>query len=61
MTGGSTEIPIVAEIATKFSPNAEISAGDKLSSVEIGLAYDARRMFLQFDTGAFLDKIKVSI
>ena len=46
MTGGLTEIPIVAEIATKFSPNAEISAGDKLSSVEIGLAYDARRMFL---------------
>ena len=46
MKGGSTEIPIVAEIVTKFFPNAEVSAGDKLSSVGMGLAYDARRMFL---------------
>ena len=46
LTGGSTEVPRVSEIATKFFPNAEVSAGDKLSSVGMGLAYDARRIFL---------------
>lgn len=46
LTGGSTEVPRVSEIATKFFPNAEASAGDKLSSVGMGLAYDARRIFL---------------
>lgn len=46
LTGGSTEVPRVSEIATKFFPNAEVSASDKLSSVGMGLAYDARRIFL---------------
>ena len=46
LTGGSTEVPRVSEIATKFFPNAEVSAGDKLSSVGMGLAYDAIRIFL---------------
>ena len=46
LTGGSTEVPRVSEIATKFFPNAEVSASDKLSSVGVGLAYDARRIFL---------------
>ena len=46
LTGGSTEVPRVSEIATKFFPNAEVSASDKLSSVSMGLAYDARRIFL---------------
>ena len=46
LTGGSTEVPRVSEIATKSFPNAEVSAGDKLSSVGMGLAYDARRIFL---------------
>ena len=46
LTGGSTEVPRVSEIVTKFFPNAEVSAGDKLSSVGMGLAYDARRIFL---------------
>ena len=46
LTGGSTEVPRVSEIATNFFPNAEVSAGDKLSSVGMGLAYDARRIFL---------------
>ena len=46
LTGGSTEVPRVSEIATNFFPNAEVSAGDKLSSVGVGLAYDARRIFL---------------
>lgn len=46
LTGGSTEVPRVSDIATKFFPNAEVSASDKLSSVGMGLAYDARRIFL---------------
>ena len=46
LTGGSTEVPRVSKITTNFFPNAEVSAGDKLSSVGLGLAYDARRIFL---------------
>lgn len=46
LTGGSTEVPRVSDIATKFFPGAEISASDKLSSVGLGLAYEARRIFL---------------
>ncbi len=46
LTGGSTEVPRVYDIAAKFFPGAEISASDKLSSVGLGLAYDARRIFL---------------
>lgn len=46
LTGGSTEVPRVSEIAKKFFPNAEVSSSDKLSSVGLGLAYDAKRLFL---------------
>lgn len=46
LTGGSTEVPRVSDIVIKFFPNAEISASDKLSSVGLGLAYEARRVFL---------------
>jgi len=46
LTGGSTEIPYVQMVLSKIFPHAEISQGDKLSSVALGLAYDARRKFL---------------
>ena len=45
MTGGSTEVPSVFELAREIFPNAEISADDKLSSVGLGLAYDSIRRF----------------
>lgn len=46
LTGGSTEIPYIANMVRTAFPNAEISAGNKLASVGLGLAYDARRRFL---------------
>lgn len=45
LTGGSTEIPYVSnELCRRFN-NAGLSANDKLSSVGLGLAYDALRRF----------------
>ena len=46
LTGGSTEIPYIANMVRAAFPNAEISSGNKLASVGLGLAYDARRRFL---------------
>ncbi|MDR1696925.1 MAG: Hsp70 family protein, partial [Rickettsiales bacterium] len=43
LTGGSTEIPYIRENFCRLFPNARISADDKLSSVGLGLAYDAMR------------------
>jgi hypothetical chaperone protein len=45
LTGGSTEIPYIGNMMKLYFPNAEISAGDKLSSVGLGLAYDSIRRF----------------
>ena len=45
LTGGSTEIPHVRDTLCKIFPNATISGGDKLSSVGLGLAFDAARRF----------------
>lgn len=45
LTGGSTEIPFVRESLCKILPNAEISSGDKLCSVGLGLGFDAMRRF----------------
>ncbi len=45
LTGGSTEIPIIQKTMTDIFPKAEISQGNKLSSVGLGLAYDSARKF----------------
>lgn len=45
LTGGSTEIPYVQQMLCKHFPNAEISQENKLSSVALGLSYDAERVF----------------
>lgn len=47
LTGGSTEIPIVQQTMTKFFPSAEISQENKLSSVGLGLAYEARNRYMR--------------
>ena len=45
LTGGSTEIPFVAQQLCNHFPNAEVSSENKLSSVGLGLSYDALRRF----------------
>lgn len=45
LTGGSTEIPFVRETLCKIFPNAKVSGENKLSSVGMGLAFDANRRF----------------
>ena len=44
-TGGSTEIPAVQLAFRQIFPDADISEGNKLSSVATGLAYEAQRIF----------------
>ncbi|MCE6991974.1 Hsp70 family protein [Dyadobacter sp. CY323] len=45
MTGGSTEIPLIQEQFRRLFPAAEWSEENKLSSVGLGLAFDARNRF----------------
>jgi hypothetical chaperone protein len=45
MTGGSTEIPLIQQQFRRLFPTAEWSEENKLSSVGLGLAYDARNRF----------------
>lgn len=45
MTGGSTEIPLIRERFRALFPAASWSEENKLSSVGLGLAYDARARF----------------
>ena len=45
LTGGSTEIPYVKNTILKMFPNATISEDDKMSSVALGLSYDAMRIY----------------
>jgi hypothetical chaperone protein len=45
MTGGSTEIPLIQEQFRRLFPSADWSEENKLSSVGLGLAYDARNRF----------------
>ncbi len=47
LTGGSTEIPYVRDTLCKVFPNAKLSAKEKLSSVGLGLAFDAAKRFVQ--------------
>jgi hypothetical chaperone protein len=42
LTGGSTEIPLIQQRFHDLFPNADWSDENKLSSVGLGLAYDAR-------------------
>jgi len=49
MTGGGTAIPLIQQITCRIFPNAEISDGNRLSSVGFGLACDARRYYLGAD------------
>ncbi len=46
LTGGSTEVPVVKALAKEVFPHALISDENKLSSVGLGLAYDAQRKFI---------------
>ncbi len=45
LTGGSTEIPYIQSVLANLFPNAHLSGENKLSSVALGLAYDAKRKF----------------
>lgn len=45
LTGGSTEVPVIQDSFRKLFPLAKIADENKLSSVGMGLAYDARRKF----------------
>ncbi|MCE7064902.1 Hsp70 family protein [Dyadobacter sp. CY326] len=45
MTGGSTEIPLIQQQFRTLFPAADWSEENKLSSVGLGLAYDARNRF----------------
>ncbi len=46
LTGGGTAIPMLQQITHRIFPNAEVSDGNRLSSVGFGLACDARRYYL---------------
>ncbi len=45
LTGGSTEIPLIQNIVSRYFPNAVLSQDNKFSSVSIGLTYDGMRRF----------------
>jgi len=45
LTGGTTEIPLLEEYVSAMFSNAEISGENKISSVGLGLGYDALRRF----------------
>ncbi|HEY5825428.1 MAG TPA: Hsp70 family protein, partial [Cyclobacteriaceae bacterium] len=45
LTGGSTEVPIVQAEFKRLFPKAAIADENKLSSVGLGLAYDAKNKF----------------
>lgn len=45
MTGGSTELPVINSLVTQMFPHAEVSQGNRLDSVGLGLAYQAGRAF----------------
>ena len=46
LTGGGIAIPLIQQITQRTFPHAEISDGNRLSSVGFGLACDARRYYL---------------
>lgn len=45
LTGGSTELPVINAMVRAMFPHAEISQGDKMDSVGLGLAYRAGNIF----------------
>ena len=45
LTGGGTAIPLIQAITQQIFPHAEISDGNRLSSVGFGLACDAKRVY----------------
>ncbi|MBL6986892.1 MAG: Hsp70 family protein [Methylobacter sp.] len=49
LTGGGTAIPMIRQLTRGIFPHAEISEGNRLSSVGFGLACDARRYYLDGD------------
>ncbi|MBP3545503.1 MAG: Hsp70 family protein [Alphaproteobacteria bacterium] len=46
LTGGSTEIPYIQKHIKSYFSNAKLSQENKLASVGLGLAFDAKRKFL---------------
>ena len=46
LTGGGPAMPILQNITRRIFPHADISDGNRLSSVGFGLACDARRYYL---------------
>jgi len=46
LTGGGTSIPKIQQLIRTTFPQATLSEGNRLSSVGLGLAYDARRRYL---------------
>lgn len=45
LTGGSTQVPVIADGLRKLFPDAELVRTDVLGSVGLGLALDAKRKF----------------
>lgn len=45
LTGGTTEIPLLQKAVRERFPHAEVSEGDRLSSVGLGLGYDGAKRF----------------
>lgn len=45
LTGGSTELPVINKMVRDMFPHADISQGNKLDSVGLGLAYRAANIF----------------
>ncbi len=46
LTGGGTGVPVVRSLVQRLLPNAKVSAENMLSSVGLGLGYDAFRRYL---------------
>ncbi len=46
LTGGTTEIPYIANKIHQLFPSADVSSSNKMASVAMGLGMDARRRFL---------------
>ena len=45
LTGGSTELPVINKTVADMFPHAQVSQGNRLDSVGLGLAYQVGRVF----------------
>lgn len=45
LTGGSTALPVIQHMATRLFPHAQLSQGNRMDSVGLGLAYQSERIY----------------